>query len=113
MDGAQVAGPSYGKRRRRARGRKDNDGQEAVLDLKAIKDRVPDLIKLHIATKEAREEYSEAIKASAEKGGINARSLRAYVRARASESYEKDKQYAEQLSLLFDEIGGEVSSGAH
>lgn len=112
MEG-NVTSMAYGKRQRRAKARKDNDGQEAVIDLKAIKDRVDDLIKLHIAVKESREEYSEAIKAAAEKGGINARSLRAYVRARASESYSKDKQYAEQLSLLFDEIGGEITSDAH
>jgi hypothetical protein len=108
-----VAGPSYRKRRRRTKARKDSEGQEAVIDLSAIKDRVDELISLHAAVRDASTDYSEAIKASAEKGGINARALRAYIRARASESYEKDKQYSEQLSLLFDELGGAVSSGAH
>lgn len=90
---------------RRTRGRKDNDGQEAVTQSRVVAERLADLINLHNHAATVREELSDAIKASAEASGFNSKSLRQYVKARAEANCEPLRRAAEQLTLLFEEVG--------
>jgi hypothetical protein len=88
------------------KGRKDAHKQEKVIDLKIIKDRLPELKRLKSATKEASVAYGEAIKKAAQDCGLNASAVRRFIDAHAGDSIEERKRDAEQLSLLFDEIKG-------
>ncbi|MGH8665353.1 MAG: hypothetical protein ACREUX_13915 [Burkholderiales bacterium] len=93
-------------RKRQARARKDSDGQEAVIKIKVIRERMDELVRLHEAVVEARTDFGEAVKKAAEDSGLNTRAVRAFVKANADEEdYTKHRQHAEQLSLLFDEAG--------
>lgn len=97
-----IAGTPY---RKRVRARKDSDGQEAVIDTGVIKDRIEELVRLHSKVVEARTDLAEAVKSAAEEAGLNAGAVRKFVQARAAEDFSKHRQKAEQLSLLFDEVG--------
>jgi hypothetical protein len=91
--------------RKRVKARKDSDGQEAVIETAVIKERIEELVRLHQAVVDARTDLTEAVKSAAEDSGLNAGAVKAFVRARAAEDFSKHKQRAEQLSLLFDEVG--------
>lgn len=91
--------------KRGTRGRKDNDGQEATIKTKVIKDKMDELLTLQTKAENASARFSDAIKAVAESSGINAGALRKFVTARAGEKFEERKRDCEQLSLLFEEIG--------
>lgn len=96
--------------RRRARkpaARVDRSGQEKVQQPEVVKERLDHLIKLHTKAKDAGEDLSSAIKAVAEKSGFLASVVRKIVVAKAGEeeSYEEKVREAEQLSLLFTEVG--------
>lgn len=91
-------------------GRKDKEGQESVIKLTEIKQRIDDLVELHIQAAEAAARYGEAIKAAAEKSGLLASVVRKFVAARASEDFGEHKRKVEQLALVFEEVG-EISSG--
>ena len=97
-----IAGMPY---RKRVRARKDSDGQEAVINTGVIKERIEELVRLHTKVVDARTDLTEAVKKAAEDAGLNAGAVRSFVRARAAEDFSKHKQKAEQLSLLFDEVG--------
>jgi hypothetical protein len=86
------------------RGRKDGQKQEKVIDLKVIKDALPELKSLKAAAKAASVDYSEAIKKKAEEAGLNSSAVRRFVDAAAGDSINERKRDAEQLSLLFDEV---------
>jgi len=89
---------------RKARGRKDAEGQEQVIRLETITTRIDELVRLHIAAAEAAEDYNEAVKKAAEDSGLLASVVSKFVKARAGERYDTEKQKCEQLSLLFDEV---------
>ncbi len=89
-----------------ARGRKDADKQEAVIKTKIVKDRVEELVNLKRAADEAGVQFNDAIKAAAEKSGLLAATVRKFVVARAGENFEEEARKVEQLSLIFEEIGG-------
>jgi hypothetical protein len=89
------------KAKRGTRGRKDSEGQEAVIKLDKARAKIDYLIKLHTTASEAKHDYSEAIKVSAEEAGILAAVLSKYVKARAGEKFEAEKTEVIQLSLIF------------
>jgi uncharacterized protein (UPF0335 family) len=80
-------------------------GQEQVIKVTVISDKMDQLVKLHHAAAEASEDLSDAIKKAAEKSGMNAKALRSFVAARAGDKYEERARDARQLALLFDEVG--------
>src|SRR5262245_11296374 len=86
-------------------GRKDGDGQEAVMKAKPVKDKIAHLVKLYQAHEESGTDLSEAIKAVAEKAGVNAKALRKFVSARAGEDYEEAHRNVLQMQFLFDKVG--------
>lgn len=91
---------------RTARGRQDRGGQEKVIDKTHLVEKIPHLVKLHTAAKEAGKDLSSAIKKVAEKSGLLASVVRKVVVAKAGENFDEKKKEAEQLALMFDEVQG-------
>ncbi len=90
---------------RKAKGRKDAEKQGAVTKPDVIEKRIKELIRLHVAAKEAATDESEAIKAAAEASGYNASNIRSLVVARAGDNFVEKKRNVEQQYELFDEVG--------
>lgn len=88
-----------------AKGRKDREGQEAVQNHETIKTRIDELTRLHRRSKEASEEFSEAIKKAAEDSGFLATVVRRFVVARSGERFLEKQRENQQLELLFTELG--------
>lgn len=84
-------------------GRKDHDGQEATIDVTALKKIMPKAIKVEEGLLEASADASEAFKRWAKETGCNATELRAAAKAYAKEEVEAKKRKADQLSLIFTE----------
>ena len=76
-----------------------------MIKLNPLKEVVTYLIELYTKSGEAADKLNDAIKATAEKTGLMASVIRKYVVARAGESYEERKRDADQLSLVFEEVG--------
>lgn len=89
----------------RARGRQDRSGQEKVIDMSKLTERLPHLVKLHTASKDANADLSSAITTVAEKSGLLASVVRRVVVAKAGENFDEKKKEAEQLELVFAELG--------
>lgn len=87
------------------RGRKNAEKQEAVCKPDVLEKKLKELIRLHIAAKEAATDESEAIKAAAEASGYNASNIRALVVANAGDNFSDKKRNVDQQYELFDEIG--------
>jgi hypothetical protein len=91
---------------RGAAGRKDANKQEKPIDLKVLKDRAPELIRLLKKQKDVSIEVSDAFKKAAQDSGLNVSSVRSYFSARAGDNFKDRQRNAEQLALLFDELKG-------
>jgi hypothetical protein len=85
-----------------ARGRKDNSGQAAVINLEKLVVKSDELVKLYNKASDAATDFSEAIKAVAEKAGLNASTVRKYITAKAGDKYDDTKEKIKQLALVFD-----------
>jgi ATP-dependent 26S proteasome regulatory subunit len=86
------------------RGRKDNSGQETVFNPEALATRADDLVNLYKAQCTAADDFSEAVKAVAEKAGVNAASVRKFIVAKAGDDFEEAKAKVLQLALVFEEV---------
>ena len=86
-------------------GRKDATGQDAVIRMDPVKESVDELIELYVKSGDAAAKFNEAIKATAEKSGLLAATVRKFVVARAGEKFDEVKRQVEQLALVFDEVG--------
>lgn len=86
-------------------GRKDGDGQEAVVDVGELKKGMPKAIKLEQELAAARTDASEFYKKFAKASGLNAAQLRAAAKAYANEEIEGARRKAEQMTLIFGECG--------
>lgn len=104
--GGNGAGTHAGERRgRSANGRKDKDGQEAVIHVDALKKGMPKAIRLEKELAEARSDASEFYKKFANECGLNTAQLKAAAKAYANEDTEAARRKAEQMSLIFGECG--------
>ena len=90
---------------RRIRARKDKDGQEAIIKIGEVRDKIGYLIDMHNKAKDAGTDYGDAVKATAERAGISSSVLRKFVAARAGEKFDECAKEVEQLSLCFEEVG--------
>ena len=88
----------------KAKGRKDASKQEAVIEPKVLKTRMPELVKLKKAADSAAEEFNDAVKAAAEKSGLLASVVRRAAVASAGEDFEAKHREVEQLQLAFDAV---------
>jgi hypothetical protein len=75
------------KKAKKIRARKDADKQEAVIKLDAVRENIDHLLSLFNASADAATAYGEAVKAIAEKAGLQASVVRKFVSARASENF--------------------------
>lgn len=85
--------------------RKNTEGQEEVIRLEALTKRIDHLITLKRKVETATADYSDAIKAVSEESGLQAKTVRSFVAARAGERFEERRRDVAQLALVFDEIG--------
>ena len=96
------------ERKQTVRGRKakTSDHQEAIVRISELN---PLAIETMIAdlkhAQDAATVFGESIKMWAEKAGIQSSVLRKFIAARAGENFPDKKRDAQQLSLLFEEIG--------
>src|SRR6266850_1045954 len=95
-----------GEERDSVTGRQDKDGQEAVVDLGALKKGMPKAIKLEKDLADARSDASTFYKKFAKECGLNTAQLKAAARAYANEEVESARRKADQLSLIFVECDG-------
>lgn len=105
---AAIAKDTIETQQRKVRGRKSktSDHQEAVIRISELN---PLAIETLIAdlkhAQDAGTIFAEGIKAFSEKAGIQASVLRKFIVARAGEAFQDKKRDAQQLALLFEEIG--------
>ena len=90
--------------RGKVRSRKDDNGQEAVIEMDKLRESVSELCRLKTKADEVKNDYSEAVKAVAEKSGLQSAVIRQYIAAKVAEKIETYKRNADQLSLVFEEI---------
>lgn len=102
MDAATAADQAIGKAK--ARGRKDSEGQEAVIKTKPLKDSLRELGTLKAKSDAAKEKLNDAIKAVAEKSGLLSSVVRKFVNAATGEKFEEERRKVEQAALVFDEV---------
>lgn len=87
-------------------GRKEGqDGQEATIDLGALKKGMPKAIKLEKELADQKTDASNFYKKFAKECGLNTAQLRTAARAYANEETEAANRKAEQMSLIFAECG--------
>jgi len=104
MDAATATEDAIGKAKG-ARGRKDKQGQEVVIKMKELEDRIVDLVDLYNKAGQASDKLNDAVKGAAEKCGLQASIVKKFVVARAGENFQEKRRDAEQLLLCFEEIG--------
>jgi hypothetical protein len=89
----------------KARGRKDKEGQESVIQMQPVKDNLQNLVDLWNKAKESNARLNDAVKATAEKSGLLASVVRRLVNAKAGEKYDEEANKVQQLALVFEEVG--------
>lgn len=89
----------------KARGRKDASGQEKVIETGVISERIDDLVKLYLRNISTRDQLNDAIKSAAEDSGLLSGVVRKFIIARAQETLPAEQRKAEQLCLLFLDVG--------
>lgn len=92
-------------RTRRARGRQDKSGQEAVQDITKLNDAMTKLLKLRADLTAATTDYSEAVKKAAESSGFLATVVRKLVDAKAGDKFDEVKRVVDQLGTAFELVG--------
>ena len=93
------------KKGRSTAGRKDSEGQPAVMQPQLLKEKMPYLVKLKKSVDEANADFNDAVSKIAENSGMLASVVRKVVTAAAGENFEEEKRKVEQLSLAFEECG--------
>ena len=90
--------------KRKAKGRKDEEKQEAVIKTEALAVKADELVRLYKAQEEAATDFADAVKAAAESSGLHAKNVRSFIIAKAGDKFEEKKQQVEQLALIFEEV---------
>lgn len=86
-------------------GRKDQNGQEGVIDKTALVKGMPKAIKIERDLADAKADASAFYKKFAESTNLNAAQLRSAAKAYANDKEEEAKRKASQSSLIFEECG--------
>lgn len=88
-----------------ARGRKDKDGQEAVITIKQMTPKeITELVEKEKHLEAVTADINDAVKAKAEQYGVKASALRKYIKAKAGYKFEEKKNSALQLALVFETL---------
>lgn len=94
-----------GSGKTKGRGRKDQQSQEAVISVEALKKWMPKAIKWEKEDMDRASDKSEFYKKGGELTGLNVAQLKTAAKAYAKEAVEEAKRKAEQLTLILDECG--------
>jgi len=86
-------------------GRKDQAGQEGVIDKTALVKGMPKAIKIERDLADAKADASAFYKKLAEETNLNAAQLRSAAKAYANDKEEEAKRKASQSTLIFEECG--------
>lgn len=81
------------------------EAADKAVNLNEIERSLEGLEGLYRRKKTAAEDFNEAVKAVAEKANIDKAALTAFVGARVGEKFQDVKKKAEQMDLLFTEVG--------
>ncbi len=92
--------------KRAPRGRQDRSGQEKVIKMKELEDRLPHLVSLKNKSSDAAKDFSSAVKAVAEKSGLLASVVRKVTIAKSGDNFDEKAKEAEQLELVFGKVAG-------
>lgn len=93
------------KKAKGPKGRTDRSGQEKVIELQKLEDKIETLVDLYKLQAETAADLNEGIKAAAEESGLLATVVRKFIVARAGKLFTEKAREAQQLSLVFEEIG--------
>lgn len=91
--------------RRKAVARKDSDGIEKTINLTDLPSKIKMLEKKLVTANEAATDYKDAVKAVAEKCGLQASVINKGVKAIVADKVAEKKRDAEQLAMVFEEVG--------
>ena len=94
-----------GPRGRKPRQRQDKSGQEQVQDITKLSEDMPKLLKLKSAFDDAKTDYSEAVKKTAERSGHLAPVVRRLVDAKAGDRFDEVKRLVDQMASVFELVG--------
>ena len=89
---------------RRARGRKDSQGTEAIPTTKPVLDELRTLQNLYDKKGKAADDFNKQVKKVAEQANLNSSVVRRLVTAKSGGNFEKEKRLVEQTALLFDAV---------
>ncbi|HEY4037832.1 MAG TPA: hypothetical protein VGM15_03340 [Burkholderiaceae bacterium] len=107
--GTELTPPTTRRRGRPPRtapqGRKDAEGQEKVITLDPLREKIDYLVGLKREAESAAEIYAEGVKTVAEQAGLLSATVNKFVGARLKNFDEKRRMCA-QLEMCFEEIGG-------
>ena len=92
-------------RNRNPRQRQDKSGQEQVQNITALSEDMPKLLKLKSAFDDAKTDYSEAVKKTAERSGHLAPVVRRLVDAKAGDRFDEVKRLVDQMASVFELVG--------
>lgn len=95
----------------RGRGRKDRDGTEEVPKWNTIKEGCSEMMRAYKKLESAREAFNDCVKAVAERGNINAASLKRLIKASAGGDFKDEQRKIDQQATLFEMVG-EIPGGA-
>lgn len=104
MSATQAAADTSSKS---AKGRREKDGSEKVVTLQPLRVSLKHLASLYDSKKAAESAFREAVKKIAEKTGLMSAVVNKLISARAKDTVFDEARKAEQLSMIFSEIGGE------
>lgn len=89
----------------RGRGRKDRDGTEEIPKWDSIKQGCAEMMRAYKRLEQARESFNDTVKAVAERGNVNAATLKSLVRASASGNFKDAQRKIDQQATLFEMVG--------
>lgn len=87
-------------------GRKDRDGAEKVVTLQPLRKKLKHLAALKDTLDGARGSFNAAVKAVAEETGLMSSVITKLIKARSDDKVDDERRKADQLSMVFAEIGG-------
>lgn len=86
-------------------GRKDNEGNEATIDLDVLRKRVKDGEQLYLKSQDAKVAFADWNKATAQASGLMATVVSKFIKARCQGKVPDRKREFGQMELVFSEIG--------
>lgn len=87
-------------------GRKDSSGIPKAIIYDVLQKRSGELERLLAAKLDAGEAYNAGVKAVAEKSGLLASVVNKFIKARSNDKVKEMQREYEQLTLVFDNLGG-------